>query len=320
MEEDLNMNGISFYDLVTTAPYGLLSFLAVDECRKLRATCKDIRFLISRSMQDFCCRYRGRLRWISGHERSFLNGPIDRAKYNGILDMSCTSSGTVVVSDSNNGVIRGLRHGTSDVLTIRNMFSYALHCKDEDVYLACYDGIYYFSLGPHRSNVIRHRPTLLFAFEYPSRFPNLPTGICINEKANVFFTTYGSSRLCINNVSKDVKGSTLHGICAFQRGETPGALVCDTQNNQILFVDAQGNASFLLTIPTPRCIERLGTTLFVSSDTILYEIRNFESKPDILLHDLDFDLPLNGPSITSLTTTPDGTLLVGTQTQIFSFL
>jgi hypothetical protein len=328
---------VTLEDIADTVPYGLISFLAVDECRKLRATNKNIRLQIPRSLQDYCCRYKGHLKWISGHEPSLLDGHISKAKYNFIRSMSCTISGTVVVADVNNGVVRGLRKGKADILTHRDAFwfpVYALCCRDEEVYMACPTHIIHFSLGAHRNNVLRHRPSKLFLFpnmkEYllPDSLDSIPFAMCISGPqggAPSLFTTFGSSRLYINDVFKEIRGSALHGVCAYQKGQTGGtsvwgALACDTINNQILFVDAKGDSSFFFSVPSPRCIERIGTTLFVSSECFLYEIRRFEITPEVVIHNLDLDLPCIGHSISSLAATPDGTLLVGTHSQIFAFL
>jgi hypothetical protein len=317
---------VDFDTLVETAPYGIVSYLAVNECRKLRATNKNIRLQIPHSMQEFYCGYRGHLKWISGHESSLLDGPISKAKYNGIRSMSCTSSGTVVVADTNNGVVRALRHGKADVLTSRGRcFALTVLCKGEDVYLGMADGIEHFSLASQNNiYVLRHSPKRLFSFSVDAEDVSIPFAMCWSGTTDtlpaVLFTTFGTSRISINESSKHIKGATLHGICAYSNKLVNGALVCDTGNNQILLVDAEGNSSFFLAIPSPRCIEKLGTTLFVSSETFLYEIRRFESKPMIIKHDLDNDLPWVGHYVSSLTATPDGTLLVGTYSQIFAFL
>lgn len=314
------MEQLSFEDLVEGATYGLTSLLAVDECRKLRATSKSIRLQIPRSVQDFSCRYKGELKWISGQESSFLDGPISTAKYSYIKSMSCLASGTLVIADTNNGVVRALRKGCADVLTNRDVLMFALTCKGEEVYLARSDGIYHFSLAAHRRNVLKHLPTLLIPFsDLPCAALSIsPFGVCISDQT--IFTTFASSSLCINNQSIRFEGSQLCGLCAYQKGGIWGVLVSDFPNNQLLFVDSLGVSSHFLSIPTPRCVETLGSTLFVSSECNLFEIRNFETKPLILKHDLDAFLPWIGHYISCLTATPDGTLLVGSHSQIFALV
>jgi len=307
----------SFEDVVGGASYGLTSFLAVDDCRKLRATSKTIRLQIPRSVQDFSCRYRGELKWISGQESSFLDGPVSRAKFSYIRSLSCLASGPLILADTNNGVVRAVRKGCADVLTNRDVLMFALACKGEEVYMARSDGIYTFSLGPHRKNVLKHLPTLLFSFADADPSSS-PFAVCISGHS--IFTTFASSSICINHQTFILEGSQLCGLCAYQKQGISGALVSDFLNNQLLYVDANGVSSHFFSIPTPRCVEILGSTLFVSSECNLYEIRNFDSRPLVLKHNLDPFLPWIGHYISCMTATPDGTLLVGSHSQIFAFV
>jgi len=307
---------LCFEDIASRACYSIASFLSVRECRMLRATSKCVRASIPESVQNHVCKYSGSLKWISGHEPSFLDGHIHSAKYNGIKGLACSDQNVLLVADTHNGVLRGFQNGKANVLTQRDIYPFAVFCQGTQVFLARALSIECINIQRKKVEVLKYKPVPVLQLPLSSA----PYSLCISDQT-FFITTY-SPNLVINDVELEIRGSLLAGLCPYQHQGDLGVLVCDVVNDRILFVTKEGKISvFLSSIHHPCHLTMIKSTLFVAGTETLYEFRHVGTRPERIEHSLSSQFPdCVQPRISAMTATPDGTLVVSTYSYIFAFI
>jgi hypothetical protein len=294
---------ITFIDVLSTAQYALLPFISHAKALQLSSTCRAARGIIVPML--WLCQSEGRLHWISGHEASFLDGNLHRAKYSDLCGIAMQGN-HILLSDSHNNVLRRLSK-EGDILTSRVEGPRGM-CIDEDqVYAACDKGICQVSLQqPLHCTILRHLPRLIK--EFPG--PLMPFHVCKVGKT-VYLTDF-SSKLHYLTLgeeqelkSLEIHGSVLAGMCKDQES----LLVCDYGRGRVLRVLCiQEEVQTVCEYPRVRCIAKHENILYVSSDTELIE---FRPRKLPLVRELDI-------GIKALAITTMGTPIIASFSQVFA--
>ncbi len=289
-----------FIDILSTAQYALLPLINHAQALTLSRTCRAARGIISPML--WLCGRHGHLKWISGHEASFLDGDLQRAKYSDLSGMSLSKDGSILLSDSHNNVLRCLEKDRSSILTSRVDGPRGMCVDDNLIYAACDRGVCIVSLDqPEHWTILRHLPRLII--ELPG--PLAPFHVSkVNER--IYITDFSSTLYCWNGAleKQDFPGSLLAGMCR----DGNALLVCDYAKGQVLKLEG-GIRTIVYEYPHVRCIVKHHNTLFISSDSELIEVQPRK----VIIQDLDI-------GIKALAVTKQGTPIVANFSQVFAVL
>jgi DNA-binding beta-propeller fold protein YncE len=246
-------------DIISHGKYALLSFVSKGDALLLSATSKCMSSEVKPWLK--LCSFLGNLKWISGHEASFLDGHPSLAKYSDISGLAILPNNNFLVADSHNNVVRIVSKESADILTVKVNLPRGICVEHDCVYLACLQGIYTFSLSPLRlCSVIRHVPSLYMEMAEQPPYQ-------VAKTSNHLYVTDLSSTLHVMDCNTrerrriDLPNATLTGVC--KAGD--GVYVCDYTGNAVWYVDTN-TQTLLYTVPRPRCVCAHQGSVWVSSD------------------------------------------------------
>jgi hypothetical protein len=292
----------TFIDILCTAQYALLPFISHAKALHLSCTCRAARGIVLPML--WLCHLEGKLHWISGHEASFLDGPLERAKYSDICGLAVGNDNSLYLSDSHNNVLRRLSLDAASILTSRVDGPRGLCVNGEEVYAACDKGISLVSLHqPDHCTILRHLPRLLV--ELPG--PLAPFHVC-RVGINIYVSDFSSTLYHWNGEaleSMEFPNSMFAGMCS----DGNALLVCDYAKGCVMRLQ-EGVHSIVFEYARVRCVAQHEGILYVSSDTELIELR---PKKRPIVYDLDI-------GIKALALTRMGTPIVASFSQVFAVL
>ena len=293
----------TFLDVLCTAQYALLPFISHAKALQLSSTCRLARGIVVPML--WLCRPEGRLLWLSGHEASFLDGDLKRAKYSDLCGIAVQKNNSILLSDSHNNVLRRLNEEGASILTSRLDGPRGMYVDQEHVYVACDKGIYLVSIQqPEHCTILRHLPRFFI------KTPGTPAPFFVCKVGLSIYIADFSSTLYHWTPEDGFKttefpGSVLAGMCS---DDANALLICDYGRGRVLRIQGDSN-SIVFEYPRVRCIAKHHDILYATSESSLIEIRPKRTTV------FDLDIGIKALAITKM-----GTPIIATFSQVFAVI